>query len=63
MIVAYSLALLVSGALLFLLEPMVGKFVLPLLGSAPEVWPMVRVLTPGAPGAPPGVELPKTERN
>jgi hypothetical protein len=38
-IVLYSLALLVSAALLFLLEPMVGKFVLPLLGSAPEVWP------------------------
>ncbi|MGI8593507.1 MAG: fused MFS/spermidine synthase, partial [Solirubrobacteraceae bacterium] len=30
---------MVSAALLFLLEPMVGKFVLPLLGSAPEVWP------------------------
>jgi hypothetical protein len=29
----------VSAALLFLLEPMVGKFVLPLLGSTPEVWP------------------------
>ena len=39
MIALYSLALLVSAALLFLLEPMVGKFVLPLLGSAPEVWP------------------------
>jgi hypothetical protein len=38
-IALYSLALLVSAALLFLLEPMVGKFVLPLLGSAPEVWP------------------------
>lgn len=37
--ILYSLALLVSAALLFLLEPMVGKFVLPLLGSAPEVWP------------------------
>jgi hypothetical protein len=34
----YSLALLVSAALLFLLEPMVGKFVLPKLGSTPEVW-------------------------
>jgi hypothetical protein len=33
----YSLALLVSAALLFLLEPMVGKDVFPLLGSAPEV--------------------------
>ncbi|MDQ6749422.1 MAG: hypothetical protein M3Z33_01500, partial [Actinomycetota bacterium] len=39
MTVLYSFALLVSAALLFLLEPMVGKFVLPLLGSAPEVWP------------------------
>jgi hypothetical protein len=38
-IALYSLALLVSAALLFLLEPMVAKFVLPLLGSAPEVWP------------------------
>jgi hypothetical protein len=37
--VLYSLALLVSAALLFLLEPMLGKFVLPSLGSAPEVWP------------------------
>ncbi|HEY8769931.1 MAG TPA: hypothetical protein VIM03_05270, partial [Thermoleophilaceae bacterium] len=35
----YSLALLVSAALLFVLEPMVGKFVLPLVGSAPQVWP------------------------
>jgi hypothetical protein len=38
-IALYSLALLVSAALLFLLEPMVGKFVLPLLRAAPEVWP------------------------
>jgi hypothetical protein len=38
-IALYSLTLLVSAALLFLLEPMVGKFLLPLLGSAPEVWP------------------------
>jgi hypothetical protein len=37
-IAPYSRAMLVSPALLFLLEPMVGKFVLPLLGSAPEVW-------------------------
>ena len=39
MIALYSLALLVSAALLFPLEPMVAKFVLPLLGSAPEVCP------------------------
>jgi hypothetical protein len=34
----YSAALLVSAALLFALEPMVGKALLPLLGSTPEVW-------------------------
>jgi hypothetical protein len=34
----YSLALLLGAALIFLLEPMVGKFVLPSLGSTPEVW-------------------------
>jgi hypothetical protein len=34
----YSLALFVSAALLFVLEPMVGKSLLPLLGSTPEVW-------------------------
>jgi hypothetical protein len=38
MTVLYSVALLASAALLFLLEPMVGKFVLPSLGSTPEVW-------------------------
>lgn len=38
MTLLYSLALLVSAALLFLLEPMVGKFMLPSLGSTPEVW-------------------------
>jgi hypothetical protein len=34
----YSLALFVSAALLFVLEPMVGKFLLPPLGSTPAVW-------------------------
>jgi hypothetical protein len=34
----YSLTLFVSAALLFLLEPMVGKFLLPPLGSTPSVW-------------------------
>ena len=38
MTLLYSLALLASAALLFLLEPMVGKFMLPSLGSTPEVW-------------------------
>jgi hypothetical protein len=36
--VLYSLALFVSAALLFVLEPMVGKSLLPLLGSTPQVW-------------------------
>jgi hypothetical protein len=51
-IALYSLALLVSAALLFLLEPMVGKFVLPLLGSAPEVWPTTVLAPTGAHGIP-----------
>ncbi|MEA2442579.1 MAG: hypothetical protein QOH76_4003 [Thermoleophilaceae bacterium] len=34
----YSLALFVGAALLFALEPMVGKFLLPPLGSTPAVW-------------------------
>ncbi len=38
MTVLYSLTLFGSAALLFLLEPLVGKLVLPLLGSTPEVW-------------------------
>jgi hypothetical protein len=36
--VLYSVALFVGAALLFVLEPMVGKSLLPLLGSTPEVW-------------------------
>src|SRR5919107_673649 len=38
MALLYSLALLVSAALLFVLQPMVGKELLPLLGSTPQVW-------------------------
>jgi hypothetical protein len=34
----FSLALFVGAALLFALEPMVGKFLLPPLGSTPAVW-------------------------
>src|SRR4051794_21562437 len=36
--VLFSLALFVGAALLFALEPMVGKFLLPPLGSTPAVW-------------------------
>jgi hypothetical protein len=35
---AYALAVFLSAALLFVVEPMVGKMVLPLLGGAPAVW-------------------------
>lgn len=35
---AYALAVLLSAALLFVVEPMVGKMVLPILGGAPAVW-------------------------
>ena len=34
----FSVALFFSSALLFLVQPMIGKMVLPLLGGAPAVW-------------------------
>jgi hypothetical protein len=38
MLAAFSSTLFLSSALLFLVEPMFAKMVLPLLGSAPGVW-------------------------
>jgi hypothetical protein len=35
---AFTLAVFVSAALLFVVEPMFGKLVLPLLGGSPAVW-------------------------
>ncbi len=35
---AFALAVFLSAALLFMVEPMVGKMVLPILGGAPAVW-------------------------
>jgi hypothetical protein len=35
---AFALAVFLSAALLFVVEPMVGKMVLPVLGGAPAVW-------------------------
>ena len=35
---AYALAVFLSAALLFVVEPMAGKMVLPILGGAPAVW-------------------------
>src|SRR4051794_9838316 len=37
-IAVFSATLFVSAALLFWLEPMFGKFLLPTLGSTPQVW-------------------------
>jgi spermidine synthase len=34
----YSLAIFVNAALLFLIEPMIAKMILPLLGGTPNVW-------------------------
>ena len=38
MIALFSATLVVSAALLFWLQPMFGKFLLPTLGSTPQVW-------------------------
>ena len=34
----YALTLFVSATLLFLVQPMVGKMILPYLGGTPAVW-------------------------
>ena len=36
--VVFTLTLFTSAFLLFLIQPMVGKLVLPLFGGAPAVW-------------------------
>ncbi len=36
--IAYALAVFLSAGLLFVVEPMVGKMVVPILGGAPAVW-------------------------
>eukprot|EP01041_Mallomonas_annulata_P027544 gene27543-biopygen20210 len=38
MVALYSVTLFVSAALLFLVQPMFARLVLPLLGGAPSVW-------------------------
>jgi hypothetical protein len=38
MIVLYSVTLFFGAGLLFLVEPMMGKVLLPVLGGAPQVW-------------------------
>src|SRR5580698_1370405 len=38
LLVYFSLTLFVSATLLFLVQPMIGKMILPLLGGTPAVW-------------------------
>src|SRR5437899_166655 len=38
MLLLYAVTLFFSAALLFLIQPMVGKIILPLLGGTPAVW-------------------------
>src|SRR5437588_12617978 len=38
MLLVYAATLFVSASLLFLIQPMVGKMILPYLGGAPAVW-------------------------
>ncbi len=38
MLVVFALTLFTSATLLFLVQPMIGKMILPLLGGTPEVW-------------------------
>ena len=37
-LVLYSLTIFLSAALLFLIQPMAGKILLPALGGSPAVW-------------------------
>ncbi|MBM4272978.1 MAG: hypothetical protein FJ134_00720 [Deltaproteobacteria bacterium] len=48
MLVTYALTLLVSAFLLFLVQPMFAKMVLPLLGGTPAVWNTCMVFYQGA---------------
>src|SRR5918999_5691725 len=45
---AFTLAVLLSAALLFVVEPMFGKMVLPLLGGSPAVWTTCMLFFQGA---------------
>ena len=48
MTLAFTLAVFVSAALLFIVEPMFGKMVLPLLGGSPAVWTTCMLFFQGA---------------
>ncbi len=38
LLTVFALTLFVSATLLFLVQPMIGKMILPLLGGTPAVW-------------------------
>ena len=38
MLIAYTITIFLSAALLFLVQPMIAKMVLPMLGGSPSVW-------------------------
>ena len=38
MVVLFALTLFLSSSLLFVVQPMIAKMVLPLLGGTPAVW-------------------------
>src|SRR6476661_1938078 len=46
--IAFTLSVFTSAALLFVVEPMVGKMVLPLLGGSPAVWTTCMLFFQGA---------------
>src|ERR687883_462422 len=48
MMVLFSITIFLSAALLFLVEPMFAKFVLPLFGSTPAVWTASMMFFQGA---------------
>src|SRR5262245_30098865 len=48
MLALYAFTLFLSAALLFFVEPMVGRMVLPLLGGTPAVWNTCLVFFQGA---------------
>ncbi|MFZ5449379.1 MAG: spermidine synthase [Thermodesulfobacteriota bacterium] len=48
MLVLFTLAIFISAMLLFVVEPMFGKMVLPLLGGSPAVWNTCLVFFQGA---------------
>ncbi len=48
MVVLFTLAMFLSAALLFMVEPMFGKMALPLLGGTPAVWNTCMVFYQGA---------------